>query len=84
MFSYIIFALVGSLVAAAIDLSAVEDLPTPSLVAGQVAFATKTTKQPTQIALLCQSGLYRQGFWSSTAHPAHAHERPSPPAPAAL
>ena len=57
MFSYIIFALVDSLVAAAIDLSAVEDLPTPSLVAGQVAFATKTTKQPTQIALLCQSGL---------------------------
>jgi len=57
MFSYIIFALVGSLVAAAIDLSAVEDLPTPSLVAGQVAFATKTTKQPTQIALLCHSGL---------------------------
>ena len=56
MFSYIIFALVGSLVAA-IDLSAVEDLPTPSLVAGQVAFATKTTKQPTQIALLCHSGL---------------------------
>ena len=54
MFSYIIFALVDSLVAAAIDLSAVEDLPTPSLVAGQVA---KTTKQPTQIALLCQSGL---------------------------
>ena len=65
MFSYIIFALVGSLVAAAIDLSAVEDLlrtcphlPTPSLVRGQVAFATKTTKQPTQIALLCQSGLH--------------------------
>ena len=54
MFSYIIFALVDS-VAAAIDLSAV--VPTPSLVAGQVAFATKTTKQPTQIALLCQSGL---------------------------
>ena len=55
-YAYIIFALVGSLVAAAIDLSAVEDLPTPSLVAGQVAFATKT-KQPTQIALLCHSGL---------------------------
>ena len=54
--SYIIFALVGSLVAAAIDLSALEDLPTPSLVTGQ-AFATKTTKQLTQIALLCQSGL---------------------------
>ena len=54
MFSYIIFALVDS-VAAAIDLSAV--VPTPSLVAGQVAFATKTTKQPTQIALLCHSGL---------------------------
>ena len=57
MFSYVIFALVDSLVAAAIDLSAVEDLPTPSLVTGQVAFATKTTKQPTQIALLCESGL---------------------------
>ena len=83
MFSYIIFALVDSLVAAAIDLSAVEDLPTPSLVAGQVAFATKTTKQPTQIALLCHSGL-QQGFWSLAAHPAQAHERPSPPAPAAL
>ena len=35
------FYLVGSLVAATIDLRAVEDLPTPSLVAGQVAFATK-------------------------------------------
>ena len=83
MFSYIIFALVGSLVAAAIDLSAVEDLPTPSLVAGQVAHSL--LRPPSSLPRLrCFARVYRQGFWSLAAHPAQAHERPSPPAPAAL